>query len=130
MKLPKLVPLLIFPLLLIAECTPLGYQKAQVSPDTHQDGYLDKEVSPGVHIIEVRQEARYALMFHRETTEARFRTHWERRAAELCPNGYTGTPEMISPREARIDEFYCTLEVCQKYPLLSGVAFCKKVYEL
>ena len=119
--------------LLVSACSPLPYVPADFSADAgqqHTDGYIDKEISKGVHVIEVRQESLMAMTFSKEKTLKNLSSIWHQRAGEVCPDGYQGTPETILPREARTDEFYCTLQVCQKYPLVSGIAYCNKVYQL
>ncbi|MED5440592.1 MAG: hypothetical protein VYA77_04680, partial [Pseudomonadota bacterium] len=114
-------------------CAPLDYQAVQLdSPEqpSQTDGYINKEVSEGVHVIEVRHESLPAMMLAKERTLSNLKDIWHRRASELCKKGYQGEPEIIRPDEARTDEFYCTLNVCQKYLLASGVAYCKATYEL
>ena len=130
----RLFPVLLVTLLLIlAGCAPLDYQAVQLdSPErpAQTDGYSNKEVSEGVHVIEVRHESLPAMVLQKEQTLNNLKDIWHRRATELCPKGYQGEPEIIRPDEARTDEFYCTLNVCQKYLLASGVAYCKATYEL
>ena len=130
----RLIPVLLVPLLFtLAGCAPLDYQAVQLdSPEqpAQTDGYINKEVSEGVHVIEVRHESLPAMMLTKERTLSNLKDIWHRRAPELCKKGYQGEPEIIRPDEARTDEFYCTLNVCQKYLLASGVAYCKATYEL
>lgn len=114
-------------------CAPLTYQAVDLngpSGESQSNGYIDKEIRMGVHIIEVRYENRSAFILRHEKTLHEMSDIWHLRASELCRKGYRGKPEVIRPDEARTDEFYCTLEVCQKYPVLSGVAHCKTTYEL
>ncbi|KZY95875.1 hypothetical protein A3746_20535 [Oleibacter sp. HI0075] len=130
----RLIPVLLITLLFtLAGCAPLDYQAVQLdSPEqpAQTDGYINKEVSEGVHVIEVRHESLPAMMLAKERTLSNLKDIWHRRASELCKKGYQGEPEIIRPDEARTDEFYCTLNVCQKYLLASGVAYCKATYEL
>ena len=130
----RLIPVLLVPLLFtLAGCAPLDYQAVQLdSPEqpAQTDGYINKEVSEGVHVIEVRHESLPAMMLTKERTLSNLKDIWHRRASELCKKGYQGEPEIIRPDEARTDEFYCTLNVCQKYLHASGVAYCKATYEL
>ena len=130
----RLIPVLLVTLLFtLAGCAPLDYQAVQLdSPErpAQTDGYINKEVSEGVHVIEVRHESLPAMMLTKERTLSNLKDIWHRRASELCKKGYQGEPEIIRPDEARTDEFYCTLNVCQKYLLASGVAYCKATYEL
>ncbi len=117
----------------LSACSPLPYTKAKLSADRSEritDGYIDKEVSIGVHVIEVRHENAFALTFQKDKTLKNLKSIWNRRAEELCESGHQGTPEVIQPDEARTDEFFCTLEICQKYLLVSGIAYCKATYEL
>lgn len=119
--------------LLLTACSQLPYVPADFSADAPQgttDGYIDKEISKGVHVIEVRHESLLALTFSREKTLNHLKDLWTQRANEVCPGGYQGKPEAIQPNEARTDEFYCTLKVCQRYPLVSGIAYCNQVYQL
>ena len=130
----RLIPVLLVTLLFtLTGCAPLDYQAVQLdSPEqpAQTDGYINKEVSEGVHVIEVRHESLHAMMLTKERTLSNLKDIWHRRASELCKKGYQGEPEIIRPDEARTDEFYCTLNVCQKYLLASGVAYCKATYEL
>ncbi|WP_300428081.1 hypothetical protein [uncultured Thalassolituus sp.] len=124
---------LISAVVVLSACSPLPYVPADFpaeAGESRTDGYIDKEISKGVHVIEVRQESLLALTFSRQKTLKHLTSFWHKRANEVCPGGYQGSPETILPREARTDEFYCTLKVCQKYPLISGVAYCNKVYQL
>ncbi|GAA6146409.1 MAG: hypothetical protein CSH37_04935 [Thalassolituus sp.] len=126
----RFLPLLF---ILTAGCTPLSYQAVNLDgPDSElqTSGYIDKEVSEGVHVIEVRYEYRAAFVFQHEKTLSELKSVWHQRANALCSKGYQGEPEVIRPDEARTDEFYCTLNVCQKYPVVSGIAYCKATYEL
>jgi len=123
------------PLLLIAltGCTPLSYQSVNLNADKgdiQTSGYINKEVSEGVHVIEVRHDSRTAFLLQKQTILDELTSLWHRRAKELCAKGYQGEPEVVRPADARTDEFYCTLQVCQQYPLVSGIAYCKSVYEL
>lgn len=134
MNAPRLSHVLLLTLLIhLASCAPLEYQAVQLdSPEqpVQTDGYITKEVSEGVYVIEVRHENLPAMMLQKEKTLNNLKDIWHRRASELCKKGYQGEPEIIRPDEARTDEFYCTLNVCQKYLLASGVAYCKATYEL
>jgi len=124
----RILPFLLF----LSACAPLEYQAAKLDVEPAEritDGYVSKEISDGVHVIEVRHESRSAFLFQKEETLKNLKGIWKRRAAELCPKGFQGEPEVIRPDEARTDEFYCTLKVCQPYLMVSGIAYCKTVYE-
>lgn len=82
-------------------------------------GYLDKEIAPGVYVIEVLEQGGYSI------TVNDLVPHWERRAAELCPGGYDGMAEIIYRPEAKIAEFGCSARFCQYWRLASGVARCR-----
>jgi hypothetical protein len=136
MKLLLLIPVITLVTalsLLLSACTsPLPYTQADLSVEREQritDGYVDKEVSAGVHVIEVRHEDILALTIQKEKTLSNLKSIWQQRAKELCPKGHQGEPEVIQPDEARTNEFFCTLNICQKYLLVSGIAYCKTVYE-
>lgn len=133
MKSLLLVPLIATAITLLNGCaSTLPYTQANLAVERDQrvtDGYVDKVISTGVHVIEVRHEDAISLMWHKEQTLNNLKDIWRQRAGELCPKGYQGEPEVIQPDEARTDEFFCTLKVCQKYLLVSGVAYCKTVYE-
>lgn len=133
MKLLLLVPLIATAIALLSGCSStLPYTQANLEVERDQrttDGFVDKEVSAGVHVIEVRHEDVVALTLKKEKTLNNLKDIWHQRADELCPKGYQGEPEVIQPDEARTDEFFCTLKVCQKYLLVSGIAYCKTVYE-
>jgi len=119
-------------IILLAGCTPLKYQSVNLDADdtpVRTDGYIDRKVSEGVHVIEVRHENIAALMIQKESTLNNLKGIWERRASELCPKGYQGQPEVIQPDQARTDAFYCTLRACQKYLLVSGIVYCNTVYK-
>jgi hypothetical protein len=133
MKLTLFVPLITIAITILSGCSSnLPYTQANLEVEREQritDGYVDKEVSAGVHVIEVRHEDLIALTIQKEKTLDNLKSIWRQRAAELCPKGYQGEPEVIQPDEARTDEFFCTLNICQKYLLVSGIAYCKTVYE-
>ena len=105
--------------LLLSSCSILPYKKADLSLYAGHEGYLDKELSPGIHLIEVTQYGGY------KDNTSLFVPYWHRRAAELCPNGYKGEPQMIYATEAQIEEFVCELRFCQYFPVASGIARCK-----
>jgi hypothetical protein len=98
-----------------AAFTSAPYQKAPLGVWAGWNGYLDKEISPGVYIVEVTQIGGYV---HDMDV---LKKHWLRRASELCPKGYTGNYEVILPAQARIDELRCNLNFCQHYPMVSGI---------
>ena len=104
---------------LLSACSVLPYKKADLSLYAGNEGYLDKELSPGVHLIEVTQYGGY------KDNSGLFVPYWHRRAAELCPNGYEGEPQMIFAPAAQIEEFVCEVNFCQYFRVASGVARCK-----
>ena len=107
-------------------CSPVEYKRPTGSSMGNQGGFLDEEVKPGLHVIEVQQIGGYQFIFNNEETKKTFISHWKRRASELCPAGYVGEPEWIQPIDAKIERFRCTLLGCQDYPMLSGYARCSR----
>lgn len=116
----------IFLSVMLAACSQMSYQHA-VQADK---GYLDEEVSPGVHAIEVKQPYAWWQFKSREQHVTELKMHWQQRAEELCQHGYQGEPELIIPSEARIEAFQCTTEKCNKQLMISGLAWCHKRYRL
>ncbi len=111
--------------LLISSCSITEYKKADLSNYAGLDGYLDKEILPGVYIVEVTQRGGYQFGFDNEDFLNTLTIYWERRAAELCPNGYEGNSSPILAINAQIEKFYCTARFCQGYPVISGQVECK-----
>jgi hypothetical protein len=104
-----------------AKSEPIGKGPGGASP-----GYAEKEISPGVYVVEVRQIGGYQFIVNSEGTEHIYVSHWKRRASELCPSGYVGEPSWIRPMEAQIYQFRCELRFCQNYPMVSGTVACKQ----
>ena len=132
MKASRLLRLLLpLPLMLsgLIACSPVDYKPADPM-DADRDGYLDEEISPGVFVIEIRQLGGFQFLLNYNDTINTFKAHWHRRASELCAAGYLGEPEVLLPSEARLNEFVCTSERCQNYPMVSGVAYCNQRYTL
>jgi hypothetical protein len=99
---------------------PAPYKRVTLDNWAGRDGYLDKEIAPGVYVIEVTQIGGY---IHDMDV---LKQHWLRRAHELCPQGYTGTSEVIPPAQARLPELRCDLVYCQRYPMVSGIVHRKR----
>lgn len=116
--------------LALTACSPVEYKPVTGSLLSAKDGYMDEEIAPGVHVIEVRQVGGFQFIFNYDATITTFRQHWHRRAKELCPAGYLGEPEVLSPAEARLEAFSCTTRGCQDYPIVSGIAYCHQRYSL
>lgn len=95
------------------------YKKVTLGLWAGWNGYLDREIAPGVHIVEVTQIGGY--VHDMEVLKA----HWVRRANELCPRGYAGNYEVILPYQAKLDELRCDRNYCQHYPMVSGIIHCK-----
>lgn len=116
---------MLFLIVLIAGCAPMPYQRAVGWAEGGRNGYLDIEISTGVHLIEVQEIGGYQqITVHKETLQL-YIDYWHRRASELCSGAkYDGQPEIILPYEARIEAFKCDLRLCQGYPMLSGIAAC------
>jgi len=112
--------ILIFLLVGCGVFTSLPYQQAKQGTMSVWQGYLDKEIAPGVYIVEVCQIGGY-----NHDMEV-LKNHWVRRAKALCHNGYIGNYEVIQPAEAKLEEFRCDLVFCQRYPMVSGVIHCRK----
>ena len=123
MKLNKTI-LLISIIFFIFGCAykPMPYQKAVGWIHGGHGGYLDKELKPGLHLIEVQNISDQSSYY--EEIIANFRRHWHRRALELCPKGYIGEPEIIQPYQARMDSFRCNLNLCNWDRMLSGIIRC------
>jgi len=115
---------------LSAACSPVAYKPVLNEGVEQQNGYLDKEIAPGVYVIEVRQIGGYQFILNYDDTITTFKQHWHRRATELCRAGYVGEPEVLLPAEARLEEFHCNLRYCQDYPIVSGIAYCHQRYSL
>ncbi|UXL29814.1 hypothetical protein [Stenotrophomonas maltophilia] len=111
--------LIMFVLVAVTACAPIQYKKADLSLYGGLDGYLDKELEPGVYLIEVMKQGGYNY------TETHLIPFWEKRANELCPAGYEGQAEMIRAPDARIKEFVCEVRFCQHWGVASGIARCK-----
>lgn len=108
----------------LSGCGPEIYKKADLGWWSGRHGYLDKQLSPGVYIIEVAAIGGYQFINDRDGTLATMKKNWKRRASELCPNGYSGIPQVIDPIDARIAAFRCDLVFCQGYPMISGEVKC------
>lgn len=91
------------------------YQQVTLKLWDGLNGYLDKEIAPGVFIVEVTQIGGY--VHDMEVLKA----HWLRRANELCPNGYTGSFEVILPCQAKLKELRRNRKGLQQYPMVSGI---------
>lgn len=105
-------------------CAPVPYQEAVGWAKGGRDGYLDRKLAPGVYIIEVQQIGGYQQLIEHEGTIETYKGYWHRRASELCPSGYVGEPQVILPYQAKIEAFQCDLNLCQNYPMISGIARC------
>ena len=92
--------------------TPELYKKADLSWYGGRIGYLEKEIRPGIYILEYSHIGGYN--FNLELNK----TYWKKRALELCPKGYDGSYEIIHPAYAKIPDFECPQAFCGKYPLL------------
>lgn len=120
--------LLLITALLLSACGQIPYQAIEPGTPGLHSGYLDKEVSPGVHVIEVRHSHRYSLS--QEQDLVLMKSHWQRRAAELCLHGYRGEPDVRLPADARLSEFQCSPSSCPQTPLVSGIVWCHQRYQL
>ena len=110
---------------ILISCSPVEYKRADLSTYAGLHGYLDKEISPGVHIIEVTQRGGYQFINDYDGTISVLNSHWKQRAGELCPNGYIGKSSVIDAYQAKIEEFRCDLRFCQRYPVISGEIKCQ-----
>jgi hypothetical protein len=106
--------------LLLSACAAAPYKKADLSFYGGREGYLEKEIGPDKYILEYSQIGGYNFNLDLN------KQYWDRRAAELCPNGYDGEKEVIFAGDAKIDEFVCPQRFCANYPLVSGVIQCRK----
>ena len=123
MKIATRLALLVGIAVALAGCAavqPAPYKRVTLGMWAGWNGYLDKEIEPGVHIVEVTQIGGY--VHNMDVLKA----HWVRRARELCPSGYTGGYEVILPRHAKLDELRCERNYCQHYPMVSGIIGCKR----
>jgi len=91
------------------------YQRVTLKFWDGYNGYLDKEISPGVYILEVIQIGGYV-----HDMEV-LKKHWLCRADELCPNGYSGNFEVILPCQAKLGKLRNNLRYAQQYPMVSGI---------
>lgn len=105
-------------------CAPVPYQRAEGWAGGGRDGYLDQQIGPGLYVVEVQQIGGYQQIMDHAGTMKIYVGYWHRRASELCPGGYTGVPYKIRPYQARILAFRCDLNLCQDYPMISGVVKC------
>jgi hypothetical protein len=103
----------------IAGCAAEPYKKADLSWYGGATGYLEKELKPGIYILEYSQIGGYNYNLELN------KTYWLKRAKELCPAGYDGGYEVIHPAHAKIPEFECSRRYCTSYPLVSGIIKCK-----
>lgn len=115
----KRVFLSLFCIISFASSAPLPakaiYQRVTLKFWDGHNGYLDKEISPGVYVLEVTQIGGYV-----HDMEV-LKKHWLRRADELCPNGYSGNFEVILPCQAKLGKLRNNLNFAQKYPMVSGI---------
>jgi hypothetical protein len=122
-KLAAVTPLVLLILCVFSGCAAVQsarYQQATPGTWHAWNGYLDKEIEPGVHIVEVTQIGGY--VHDMDVLKA----NWVRRAREVCPNGYSGTYEVILPHQAKLQELRCDRVYCQQYPMVSGIIRCKR----
>lgn len=85
----------------------------------NRKGSLDMKLEEGTYILEYSHIGGYDYDLELN------KQFWERRATELCPNGYYGGFEVIHPAYAKIEEFVCPQVFCTSYPLVSGIIKCK-----
>ncbi len=116
--------------LLLIGCSPVTYKEAPLSGYGGQQGYLDRKIAEGEYVIEVAQIGGYQFIIDEDSAISTLITHWERRASELCPAGYTSKYKVIDPSRARIQGFKCHQRFCQDYPMISGVALCSSGNEI
>ena len=108
----------------VAGCSIMDYQKADLSMYSGHQGYLDQQISPGIHIIEITQRGGYQFGFDNKKLLSKLAEYWDRRASELCPNGYEGESKAILALNAKIPAFQCNKNFCQGYPVVSGIVKC------
>jgi len=116
--------------LFLSGCSPVAYKPVSGMLGDDRNGYMDEQIAPGTFVIEIRQLGRLPFILNYDETIRTFKEHWQRRASELCPAGYLGKPEVLLPAEARIEDFRCSTEQCQNYPIVSGIAHCHQRYTL
>lgn len=124
------ISLLFILLSVVTGCTPLPYQEAQPVSTEASSGYLDEEIAPGVHVVEVRHETSLAVINNQDKRLITMKEQWIRRSQELCKFGYRGSPEVVTAVNARIKAFQCSGNNCSQSPLVSGVIWCHQRYEL
>lgn len=100
------------------------------TPVEQASGYLSEEISPGVYAIEVKQHRAWYSTESKEDHLDTLKKSWQQRASELCQHGYQGEPEIIAPSEARFEGFQCATKQCNQQPMISGIAWCHKRYQL
>ena len=108
----------------------MPYQAAKTRAPSATNGYLEQELSPGVFVIEVQQQRPSFSFINHQQHLLNLQNHWQKRAAEICPFGYQGQPDVIAPVDAQIEAFRCEPENCKQEPMISGVAKCHKRYQL
>ena len=104
--------------LLLSGCSSTPYKKADLSMYAGRTGYLEKEISPQKYILEYSHIGGYDYDLNKNIG------FWEKRALELCPNGYSGEHNVVHPAYAKIEEFVCPQRFCGEYPLVTGIVEC------
>lgn len=95
-----------------------------------QDYSLSEEISSGVFVIEVQQTQRWYSLLSQQQHLLNLKQHWRTRASKLCQFGYQGDPSVILPTDAQIKVFQCHNQQCNQQPMVSGIAWCHKRYQL
>lgn len=103
----------------IAGCAAAPYKQADLSDYGGRQGYLDKQIGENMYILEYSHIGGYNYNLELN------KQYWEKRAMQLCSNGYEGEYEVVHPAYAKIDEFVCPQNFCRQYSLVSGVIKCK-----
>ena len=79
-------------------------------------GYLDEEIEPGKHSIQI--------IGTEGDDKKTLREFWHRRASELCPEGYTGSPASGTSKKTSFFMGYPSFSIT-KEPYAKGIAECK-----
>lgn len=116
-------------LLLLGACSPLHFSSTAPNSQVTQ-GSVDKEVSPGVFVIEINQPLPWYSKNSQEQHLLALQKSWQQRANELCQYGYQGSPEIIVLADARLQDFQCHSHQCNQHLMVSGIAWCHKRYQL
>ena len=110
--------------LLFTGCSSGEYKKADLGFYNGYDGYFDKQIAPGKYVLEYNNTSMGTGSYkkHDEITTL----FWKNRAAELCPQSYSGNSEMIFRMDAKLKILQSDLVGFNQFKIASGIIECKK----